>query len=106
MGIEEDLFSAMKHARLQDPNEIMRTMVLNMLNSMKSQIDTMSKTFNAMGQDPYSVLGVKQGSTYKEVNAAYRHKAKKVHPDANGTAEQMAVLNRAYAMICKQQGWR
>jgi DnaJ-class molecular chaperone len=36
-----------------------------------------------MADDPYSVLGLKQGATEQDVSRAFRRLAKKHHPDAN-----------------------
>lgn len=44
---------------------------------------------------PLDVLGVKEGATAAEIESAFREKAKKAHPDAGGSNEQMAKLNAA-----------
>lgn len=44
---------------------------------------------------PWTVLGVARNATPDQVQAAYRLKAKKAHPDAGGSIEQMARLNSA-----------
>lgn len=49
------------------------------------------------GSDPWEVLGVKRGATIPDIEAAYRDKAKKWHPDAGGSHEDMARLNAARA---------
>ena len=33
--------------------------------------------------DPYEILGVKRNASQKEIQAAYRRRAKKLHPDLN-----------------------
>ena len=43
----------------------------------------------------FEVLGVAADARADQIKAAYRIKARKIHPDAGGTAEQMAELNRA-----------
>jgi hypothetical protein len=48
---------------------------------------------------PWDVLGLKPGSNREEIEAAYRAKAKKAHPDAGGSHEQMARLNAARAEL-------
>ena len=47
-------------------------------------------------RDPYEVLGVRPDSPPEVVEAAYRALARIRHPDAGGTAEEMAELNRAH----------
>ena len=39
-------------------------------------------------ENPYTVLGVKESATQDEVNAAYREKVKKLHPDNGGDPEE------------------
>jgi hypothetical protein len=48
---------------------------------------------------PWEVLGVTQGATAAEIDAAYRDKAKKAHPDRGGSTERMAELNAARAAL-------
>jgi hypothetical protein len=53
----------------------------------------------------WNVLGIAVNATAEQVTAAYRHKAKHLHPDTNGgvdTNGAMAELNLAYAEAQKQ----
>jgi DnaJ domain len=50
-------------------------------------------------RDAYEVLGVKRGASLDEIKAAYRRKAKELHPDRGGPNEAMVELNTAYAFI-------
>lgn len=65
--------------------------------------------------DPYEILGVKRSASNDEVKAAYRAKAKALHPDvlkANGLSdeligkanEQMAKVNAAWSEIRRERG--
>ncbi len=57
--------------------------------------------------NPYEVLGLPLTATRKQIDVAYRAKAKRYHPDINTAAEanaRMARINEAYEMITK--GWR
>ena len=49
----------------------------------------------AQTSNPWEILGVKRGSSAAVIEAAYREKAKKAHPDAGGSNDEMARLNRA-----------
>jgi curved DNA-binding protein CbpA len=52
------------------------------------------------GEDPYRVLGVPEDAGADEIRRAYRRLARRYHPDvASGSAERMAELNRAYALL-------
>ncbi|WP_315854154.1 J domain-containing protein [Gemmata palustris] len=53
--------------------------------------------------DPCTVLGVKRGATVAEIEAAYREKAKKAHPDAGGSHNAMADLNAARDALLGQK---
>ena len=43
----------------------------------------------------WKVLGISSSATLTEIEMAYRAAAKKAHPDAGGSADMMARLNRA-----------
>lgn len=48
----------------------------------------------------YTILGVDAGATHDEIKAAYKAKAKELHPDkTGGNTEAMQELNRAYAIL-------
>lgn len=53
----------------------------------------------ARERDPFEVLGVRSDAAPEIIEAAYRAAAKKAHPDAGGTDEQMAALNAAYEAV-------
>ncbi|MFT4049184.1 MAG: DnaJ domain-containing protein [Solirubrobacterales bacterium] len=55
-----------------------------------------------MTEDPYVILGVARAASQDEIRAAYRAKAKRLHPDVIGEAasgEQMRELNLAYELL-------
>ncbi|MBR5624934.1 TerB family tellurite resistance protein [bacterium] len=65
--------------------------------------------------DPYAVLGKDRSASNEELKAAYREKAKKLHPDilrSQGLSEellqkaneQMSILNEAWDAIRKERG--
>lgn len=47
------------------------------------------------GRSCWDVLGIPPGSPPEKVDAAYRALAKSLHPDAGGSDDEMAALNRA-----------
>jgi hypothetical protein len=47
------------------------------------------------GNSQWDMLGLKAGSSIAEIETAYREKAKRCHPDAGGSHDQMARLNEA-----------
>ena len=49
--------------------------------------------------DPYAVLGVPATATQIEIRAAYRAAARRLHPDAGGSADAMQRLNTAWHVL-------
>ena len=61
--------------------------------------------------NPYKVLGVREGATQEEIKAAYKELAKKYHPDkyvnnplGDLAAEKMKEINEAYDYLTKNGG--
>ncbi len=50
-------------------------------------------------QDYYSIVGVAGDAGEEEIRAAYRAKARQLHPDLGGSAEEMRLLNNAYEVL-------
>lgn len=50
-------------------------------------------------RDPYEVLGVRSDAELEDIEAVYRSKAKRAHPDAGGSNEAMKELNDAMERI-------
>lgn len=44
---------------------------------------------------PEDILGIRQGASHDEIDRAWREKAKKAHPDAGGTTDEMQEINEA-----------
>ena len=57
-------------------------------------------------EDLYQVLQVAPDAEPEVIRAAYRALAQKHHPDAGGTQERMAELNRAWAILGEPQARR
>jgi DnaJ-domain-containing protein 1 len=47
----------------------------------------------------YKILGLSPSASWKEVERAYRQKAKRHHPDLGGDEDAMRALNDAYTRI-------
>lgn len=54
--------------------------------------------------DPYKILGVSKDVTEKEIQQAYRQKARKHHPDAGGDAWAFQQVQQAYEAIMDARG--
>jgi len=55
-------------------------------------------------RDPYEVLSVRPDSPMEVIDAAFRAKAKKLHPDIGGSDEEMKMLNDALERIQQERG--
>lgn len=49
----------------------------------------------------YTLLGIEQSATKREIRNAYRRKARKLHPDVGGDAEDFKRLYEAYRKVLK-----
>jgi hypothetical protein len=50
----------------------------------------------ARGRDPWEVLGLRSDAEKEDIEAMYRAKAKRLHPDAGGSEEAFRELQAAY----------
>ena len=62
-------------------------------------------------QNPYEVLGIKEGASQEEIKAAYREQVKKYHPDKyqnnplqDLAEEKLQEINEAYETLMKNNG--
>lgn len=62
-------------------------------------------------QNPYEVLGIKEGASQEEIKAAYREQVKKYHPDRfqdnplqDLAEEKLQEINEAYEALTKNNG--
>ena len=62
-------------------------------------------------QNPYEVLGIKEGASQEEIKAAYREQVKKYHPDRHQdnplyelAEEKLQEINEAYEYLTKNNG--
>lgn len=54
--------------------------------------------------DPYLILGISRSASLKEIKAAYRSKARKMHPDVDrtpGAAQRFTELKDAYTLLSR-----
>lgn len=49
--------------------------------------------------NPYTILGIRKGATAKQIRAAYRRRAKAVHSDVTGDAEEFLALKEAHDFL-------
>lgn len=62
-------------------------------------------------QNPYEILGIKEGASLDEIKAAYRDQVKKYHPDKHQdnplyelAEEKLQEINEAYEFLLKNHG--
>jgi len=127
LGIEEDLFSALKYFNLGKKGKmpvggmlatLIRSVQINTLRGLQQRVARMEEEIGGaisklseqdVGTttipDPFTILGVSPSATREEVDKAYRTKAAETHPDKGGSNEQMMLVNAAYEVIKKFKGW-
>src|SRR5712671_3121505 len=52
-----------------------------------------------MIDDPYEILGVPEDASDDDINAAYKEKARKAHPDGGGSAEEFNLIKQASTIL-------
>lgn len=127
MGIEDDLFNALKYFNLGQKGKmpvggmlatLIRSVQINTLRGLQQKVARMEGEIEGVISklskqdvgtsavpDPFTVLGVTPSATKEEVTEAYRKKAAKVHPDKGGSNEQMILVNAAFEAIRRFRGW-
>jgi len=120
MGLEDDLFNALKYANFggkADPLKMMSSMLhkleTTMLKTMQTQIQARldalkgdTKEDKDEDFDPFTILEVTMDATQEEVTKAYREKSNKAHPDKGGSDQDMAKVNAAFEAIKLYKGWK
>ena len=74
------------------------------MNEKRGIADTLAKAYVMIEapreqRDPYEVLGVRPDADPADIEAVYRSKARRMHPEAGGSEEAMKELNNAFAEI-------
>lgn len=70
----------------------------------RGSLDAMRETFMALpapahARDPWEVLGLRSDADAESIEAVYRAKAKRLHPDAGGSEEEFKALQAAYEAV-------
>jgi len=95
-------------------SKLLRSYELNVLRQIKKRIDARLEEISKLeakaapfsSLDPFSILGVSMDASEEEVKDAYKEKAKKAHPDAGGSDEEMMKINAAFEVIRRFRGWK
>ena len=75
------------------------------MNEKRGISDTLRKAYlqlegpGTRKRDPYEVLGVRPDIPFEDIEAMYKIKAKRSHPDVGGSNEAMQELNEAWEEI-------
>jgi DnaJ-class molecular chaperone len=101
----EDLLATMCSGA--DPATLLDALTKQMLESYHQELHRLlGSAPEDLRGSPYQVLGLAPSAADEVVKYAYKHLAKKAHPDAGGSAEAMARLNKAYEEIARERGWK
>ena len=107
-------FSSNKQERFQDNLGVLAVVIKQESYSIRNGLKTFTQVMNqfAIGFDdkkektktPREIIGVEENSKDKEyITFKYKQKARTLHPDAGGNAEEFRKLNEAYNEIMKEQ---
>jgi hypothetical protein len=73
------------------------------LNELRGLDDVARQVYQALpapkARDPWEVLGLRSDADEDAIDAVYRAKAKRMHPDAGGDPEAFKVLQAAYEAV-------
>ena len=74
------------------------------LNELRGLDDVARQVYQALPaptrqRDPWEVLGLRPDADLDAIEAVYRTKAKRLHPDAGGSAEAFKELQEAYEQV-------
>lgn len=73
------------------------------LNELRGLDDVARQVYQALPaprqRDPFEILGLRPDADEDAIDAVYRAKAKRLHPDAGGSAEAFKELQEAYEMV-------
>lgn len=73
------------------------------LNELRGLDDVARQVYQALPaprqRDPWEVLGLRSDADIDAIEAVYRAKAKRLHPDVGGSAEAFHELQRAYEAV-------
>ena len=102
-----NMFSQMNNMNL---NELFESMIDTNLDAMYQQMgkiisDREKVRKNRPSISPYSILGIQENASEKEVKEAYRQKAREHHPDRGGDPNKFKIIQMAYELIKRQHGW-
>jgi len=78
--------------------------VNKLVRSFASTFEAFTELVSPEGSDPYSVLGILPNAPDEVLEAAYKAKAKKTHPDTeNGNEAEFKRITEAYERIKKER---
>lgn len=101
-------FLSREHPDVVEEEELRRAIELSMLDCAlmvrPTSKEKRTKTswevfFFGTTETPQTILGVSEDATESEIKAAYRRKARVMHPDKGGDAATFAQLAKAYRML-------
>ncbi len=107
MDMYKDEFAWLKEHRPKMYEDFMREDALKAIRDLSPEYQEQQRRLYAeVEQELYvdsgcKLLGVEPGATKRDVRNAYRRKARKLHPDVGGNAEDFKQLYTAYRAVLK-----
>lgn len=69
------------------------------LRQRKRMFEKEISAFENSMNDPYKILGIKRDANLQEIKSAYKHLARKNHPDKGGDADKFKMITQSYCYL-------
>ncbi len=91
---EEEMIQKFEEQQRQE-----REKFTEQLRQRKKMFENEISAFENSMNDPYKILGIKKDANLQEIKSAYKHLARKNHPDKGGDADKFKMITQSYCYL-------